>query len=463
MKKVIIASVLIILFLFIRFYRINNSLFFFDDMGRDLLVLFEWQNSGKIPLVGPQTSALPVNQSPIYYFFLMPFYLLFKSSPYSALIANATVYLICFLLGLYLTKSEPNLNKAAFGTFLLLIFHPQHILQNRFVWNPSLLSPILFLSLMLLFLFVEKTKPKYLFFSSGLLCLAVSLNYSVFPLLIVYFLVVLIYKPEFFRKFILYTAILFIAFNLTALAQLGKRFFLTGTLARPDQIFQTGAALKQKLTDYIIYVLGLKVNPVSSFLLGAIFLSSFYLSIFSRTRFLKLSAGIFLVTSILTLLSPFNLLAHYIFAITASFFLFVGFLNWRIKLPLILFLLFNYLQPGQLSVYFRPAPRTYWQMNSCFKQFCSQFKQPLFVSVQSDLYPYHYGPEHRYLMIKNGCQVKHIEKEPNEADYMAVVLDSGSFSEKTQYYELSLFDKFKQSRTFNCQPNFSIVLLKKSP
>lgn len=462
MKKIIITLALIGVFLFIRFYRINNSLYFFDDMGRDFLVLYDWQNSGKIPLVGPQTSALPVNQSPVYYYFLMPFYLLTSHSPYSALIANATVYLFCFLLGLYLTKTNKVLTKATFITFLLFIFHPQHILQNRFVWNPSLLPPILFLSLVLIFLFIEKAKTKYLFFSSGLLCLAVSLNYSVLPLLIVYFLIIIIYKPEFFRKFVLYTAVLFVSFNLTALAQLGKRFILTGTLVRPDQVFQTGSALKQKLTDYIIYVLGLKPWPVSGFLLGTIFLSSLYLSIFSRTRFLKLSARIFLGASILTLLSPFNLLAHYIFAITTSFFLFLSFLNWRIKLPLVLLLLFFWLQPGQIFGYFKNVPRTYQQMDSCFKQFCSQFKEPLFVSVQSDLYPYHYGPEHRYLMIKNGCRVRQIEKEPNAANYMAVVLDSSSFSSDTRYYELDLFGKYRRDRTLTCQANFSVVLLKKA-
>lgn len=426
------------------------------------MVLYDWQHSGKIPLIGPQTSALPVNQSPIYYYFLMPFYLLTNHSPYSALIANATVYLISFLLGLYLTRTNRVLTKAAFITFLFFVFHPQHILQNRFVWNPSLLPSILLLSLILFFLFIiEKAKPKYLFSSVGLLCLTISLNYSVSPLLIVYLLIILSHKSKFLGKFFLSATLSFIIFNLTALAQLSRRLIVTGTLARPDQIFQTGSPLSQKVGEYVIYVFSLKTVPSSYIFLGLIFLLSLYLSLFSAPKMTKLSARIFLGTSILTLLSPFNLLAHYIFAITTSFFLFISFLNWKVKIPLLSLLLFFWLQPNQISGYFKDAPRTYQQMDNCFKQFCSQFKEPLFVSVQSDLYPYHYGPEHRYLMIKNGCQVKHIEKEPYAADYMAVVLDSGNFSEKTQYYELSLFGKFKQIQTFNCQPNFGLVILKK--
>ena len=100
-------------------------------------------------------------------------------------------------------------------------------------------------------------------------------------------------------------------------------------------------------------------------------------------------------------------------------------------------------------------------MNSCFKNFCQQFKQPVFVSVESTLYPYHFGPEHRYLMLKNNRQMKEIEQEPQAANYMAVVLDSGSYSDKTRYYELDLFGKHEIVTTFACQKNFGIVLLKK--
>jgi hypothetical protein len=460
-KKIFLTVFLIFLFLFIRFYHINNSLYFFDDMGRDLLVLLEWQKEGKIPLLGPQTSALPINQSPIYFYFLMPFYLIFKGSPYTALIVNSLFYLAGFILSLRLTKESRLLTRASYLVFFLFIFHPQHILQNRFVWNPSLLPPILILALINLCLFLEKAQDKHLFFSSFWLALAVSLSYSVLPMFFAWLTIFIFSRRQYFFKLFFYFFLVFAAFNITVLAQLSKRIVSTGGLWQTSQVYQTSSSLSQKLADFINYVLGLPISSSTYCLLMVIFLIGFYFSFFSGSSLRRFSSQVFLLTSLMTLFSPFRLHAHYIFAITSSFFLLLVFLDWKLSLPLISFFLLFYWQPKQLDAYFKPAPRTYQQMDVCLKEFCSQFKRPLFVSVQSDMYPYHYGPEHRYLMIKNGCRVKHIEKEPQSAEFMAVILDNGSFSERTSYYELDLFGRFDQIQTFNCQPNYKIVLLKR--
>lgn len=101
-------------------------------------------------------------------------------------------------------------------------------------------------------------------------------------------------------------------------------------------------------------------------------------------------------------------------------------------------------------------------MDACFAWFCPQFKEPLFVSVNSDLYPYHYGPEFRYLLAKNGCLVKNIETEPNGATTMAVILDSSDFSPQTHYYESDLFGKFNLAQKLTCTPNLQIQLINKS-
>lgn len=430
-------------------------------MGRDLRILWEWEKNGQIPLLGPQTSALPINQSPIYYYFLMPFYLLSNHSPYSALLVNALFYLVCFLIGLYLTKNNPLLTKATLVIFLFFIFHPQHVLQNRFVWNPSLLPPLIFLSLIFLLLFLEKSQKKQLFFSCLLISLAVSLHYSVFPLLAIFLIIIIFQKPNFFRLFIFYLTFSLVLFNISVLGQLVKKIVVTGTLFRPDQIYQTDSSFSLRLTDYLRYVFAIRASPVSIFMVGLIFLFCLCELWFSSSKMKKTVVLIFLGTSIFALLSPFNLLAHYIFPITTSLFLLLGFHDWKKEFILIPLLLINYLRPNQVSGYFQPAPRTYQQMDSCFRQFCSQFKEPLFVSVQSDLYPYHYGPEHRYLMAKNGCAVKNIEENPGSVEYMAVVLDSSSFSAGTRYYELDLFGKYQQALTLNCQPNFAVLLLKK--
>jgi len=461
MRRVLAVSLLSVTFLFTRFFRIKKSLYFFNDMGRDYQVLYDWVTKHKIPFTGPQSSALPINQSPVYFYYLRPFYLLLNGSVYSSLIASSVLYIVSFLIALRLAKSSSILSKTVLVTFFLAIFHPQVILQNRFIWNPSLLLPLLFLSLLLFFLHIKNNQKKYLFFSILLINLAISLNYSVLPLLIMYLFVFLLRKPENRFSFIKYVLVTFVFLNLPAIIQTAKRFLTTGVIVSQNQIFQTGSSVNQKIIDSINYILGINTILVGGFLLVCILSLAVFQSCSSKSTLIKISARIFLGTYLLTLLSPFNIQAHYVFAVLASLLVFISLLEPKFQLPIIAIFLVFYLQPKQLVSYFKDAPRTYAQMDSCFRNFCSQFKKPLFVSVQSSLYPYHYGPEHRYLMEKNGCQVRAIEEGGSNAENMAVVLDSGSFSDKTRYYELDLFGKFKVDSRFDCQSNFGIVLLSK--
>lgn len=172
--------------------------------------------------------------------------------------------------------------------------------------------------------------------------------------------------------------------------------------------------------------------------------------------------SLFLITLVIYFVLPFNLQAHYIFPLTSILFLTLSAIPKKILFISLIFLTFIYLNPQNLKDYFAPAPRTYRQMDSCFQQFCSQYPKSLFVSVNSSLYPYHYGPEFRYLMAKNGCSVKNIETEPSSAQTMAVVLDSATFSPKTHYYELDLFGPFSIGNTYPCTKNLSIQLITQS-
>ena len=87
-------------------------------------------------------------------------------------------------------------------------------------------------------------------------------------------------------------------------------------------------------------------------------------------------------------------------------------------------------------------------------------KDPVFVSVQSDMHPYHNGPEHRYLLKKTGCDVQKIETEPHAASKMIVIEDMGTFTpQKTNYYELTLFGDYQLTKIWACQDNFKVNLL----
>ncbi len=463
MKTKVIFLILIVLFLFTRFYNIGQSLFLYNDMGRDLLVLLKWQKFGTIPIVGPQTSALPISQSPMYYYLLFPFYLITGQSPYSALLLNAFLYLLSYAVCLYLTKSQKTLRRAVHLVFLLMVFHPQFILQSRYVWNPSLLPPIVFMSLILFFISTNSSKKMYVFYSIILAIVAASIHYSAIPLLLAYFIVIFFTHRKQWVKSVIVGLVSFIMFNLTTMVQLMKRLVATGVVFYSNQVFQVGSSFSKKMSDFVSYGLGLSQNIIGTFFVAILCVVLFFSIKQTKNKNLRYGFLIFLITFVTTFFSPFNLQAHYIFVLATVLFLCIGLLNWKMSVPIIIFLLIFYASTQNFLSYFRQAPRTYGQMNSCFKEFCQQFKEPVFVSTQSNLYPYHFGPEHRYLMLKNNCQMKEIEHDQKAADYMALVLDSGNYSDKTSFYELDLFGKHKIVKTVMCQRNFGIVLLKKSP
>ena len=71
-----------------------------------MLVLWDWNKTGKIPLLGPQTSALPINQSSVYFYILYPGFLLSKAQPISANYTLSFLYVVAFVAGMVLLRKE---------------------------------------------------------------------------------------------------------------------------------------------------------------------------------------------------------------------------------------------------------------------------------------------------------------------------------------------------------------------
>jgi len=429
--RTIIPVILISIFLFLRFYKIDTSLFFTNDMGRDLLVLWDFIHNHQLILLGPQTSALPISQSPLYFYLLLPFYLISGQYFLSANLALAFIYISLFIF-------KPRVSSYLFlVTFYLISIHPQYILQGRFVWNPSLVTPFLITAIL---------HKKQLLISTISLAIAISLSYSVAPLVIAILIFSLFINKKYLAYFLGFTTFL----NLPVIIQLIRH--------HPNLVNQTGNIYLQKINDFNKYVFATDNSTVNSILFFGLILLLFF-TFQSKNKITNYLSKIFILTFIITILSPFNLQAHYIFALTTVLFLLIGSLDFKISLPIVAFLSFFYLQSKVLQKYFAPAPRTYAQMDQCFKTYCQNTTSPTFVSVNSDLYPYHFGPEHRYLMSKNGCPVKNIEQGSGQANFMTVVLDSGSYSDQTKYYELDLFGPHQEISRLNCQDNFQIVTL----
>ncbi|HAP37902.1 hypothetical protein A2367_02435 [Candidatus Shapirobacteria bacterium RIFOXYB1_FULL_38_38] len=465
--KIIVLLILMFIFLTLRFYNIDQSLFFWNDMGRDLSVLQQWQSTGKPPLLGPQTSALPINQSAIYFYLLYPAFLLLNGHPIANLITLAFLYIVVFLVSLYLVKrfKIPIPISQIIVIFFLTGIHPQYIIQGRFVWNPSFVTPFLIVAFYSFYLLLIKFSWNKLIIFSLAIATAISLSYSVAPLLIAVFIYWLLFYRQHFFKFFFSLTMAFVLLNITTIAfEFRHDFLLTTSLFTkqvPVQESITFLDKTTKLSDFIFITGNSSLNLCLFILMLFACLATLYKFRHSRKSVQFLSSFLLLTLTFIAYLTPVTVQPHYIFGYAALLFILIA-SQPPVRITFLLLIAsILYLNPSQLNFHFRPAPRTYSQMQQCFQNYCSQLKSSTFVSVQSSFHPFHNGPEHRYLMRQSGCRVLDIETQNSQTNTMSVILDNGSFDDKTNYYELELFGKFKQSDSFNCLPNFSILTLEK--
>jgi len=451
----------IFLFLFLRFYNIKNSLFFFNDNGRDFLVLQQWQQTGKPPLLGPQNSALPINQSAIYFYLLYPAFLLTNRSPLSPLLINAFLYIASLIICLLLAKNNSKLQKILLVSFFFISIHPQYLSQNRYIWNPSFVTPFLVIAFTSIYLLKEKVTALRLWLTTFSLAAAVSFSYSITPVLVgatIYYLIFIRKKTFYFISTLLISLLVLNA--PTIFFELHHHFLLTTSLFTKPLLAQSDSTLPLKFRNLVTFIIG-----SSSLIINLIVFIGLTICIIITQKHSanKTFLILFLFTLILTLIAPFTIQAHYIFGIAVLFFFGLSFLPNLILIPLLVLSSFFFFNPNNLQTFFKSAPRTYDQMASCFNQLCQKETEPLFVTVQSNLHPYHVGPEHRYLMKKLGCNVKEIEKDTQAAKSMAVVVDGGDYQHgQTSYYELTLFGPSQVAQTYFCQPNFKVVILQKT-
>lgn len=460
----LVAFVLVLVFLWTRFYKIETSLLFFNDIGRDFLALFKWQETGRPPLLGPQTSALPFNQSAIYFYLLYPFYLLSGHSPYASLIAYSAFYIVSFVLGLYFLRFYPRLEKSLTLVFLLITVHPQYIIQGRFIWNPSFVTPCLVAAFYTLAVYLVQKKPKpiLLMTSAFTLALATAFSYSAVPTLVIFLLLVLYRQRKAFLPYLLYTGASLFLVNLpTLFFEIRHGFLLSKMMLFGEKIDQGHNFFLDRLASLSEFSLG------TTWLWALVFLICLFLFVYLSHRreknlFLEYSFFLFAGTLLLTLLMPVSFHSHYVFGLLPLLFLLISFLNARFIYLSAIFLYVVFMQSALEANYFAPARHNLAELQNCAESFCATNKQPLYISNQSKHHPYHNAMEFQYLMSEAGCQVKDINTENGQASIMAVVLDDDVYEHgKTAYYELTLFGESTEKERFKCSKTLEIVLLEK--
>jgi len=167
----IIAIVLLALFL--RLFRISSYLTFLGDEGRDALVWLRMLH-GKFTLIGPQTSIGNMYLGPLYYYLMLPFYIILGTVGPSigvALFAGATTFLLWFF------GKEWFSEKVGLLAAFFYAISPVAIELSRSSWNPNIMP---FFSLMIvwgIWQFWQKDRYLWLAIEGILLSFAVQSHY----------------------------------------------------------------------------------------------------------------------------------------------------------------------------------------------------------------------------------------------------------------------------------------------
>ena len=170
----IVFVFLILLGVFLRFYRIGEWQYFHFDQARDYLIAYRIFNEHKFTLVGPTVLIPGVYLPPFYYYSLIPFLALSKWLPiggdiYTALLGTLSIGLF------YLLIKNVNRYSALFLTFCYSL-NPYLIQTSRHAWNPNTTN-FWMLAFVLCAISFLQSKKYYLIIAGAILGLSLSFHY----------------------------------------------------------------------------------------------------------------------------------------------------------------------------------------------------------------------------------------------------------------------------------------------
>lgn len=439
-------------------------------MGRDYLTLLNWKESGKPPLLGPQTSVLSYNQSAWYFYILYPLFLLTNMSGLSSTLTATIFGILIFSYLAWKTRNDTTLFSVVSISFLLLSIQPQVVLQNRFIWNPSFLPFFLLVSLLALVQLTKKFTREWAVAYWLSVAFAVGFSYSALPLVIILSCLVLFYNKKNIFTHALFALVAAGIVLLPLLAfEVRHDFSLT-------KLFFTGQTTPQTMTDFStkssqLLELLFPPNPwIKPFQLALIVVGMIFYGIFTKFNQVRkhnlnllIATVVFIVTTALLLILPVNLEKHYVFPVIVTFVLLVASVPKPVNFVLTALLTLIWIQPYFIAWHTKPPVRTIADMEQCYQNFCDSHQDNYYVSMESGiLVGYHNALEHQFFLKKAGCSILDIEKSQDQAQKMLIINDDGNFTPgKSGYRELSLFGDYSVVKKTSCTEHLSILQIEK--
>lgn len=215
-----IFLLILILAIFLRFYRLDQLTTFGGDQGQDFLVVKDMVLDHRWTLLGIKTSVGAFFQGPVYLYILYPFFLLFHLKPIAGAVAAVTISISTIIL-LYFTCLKYFSKKVALSSSLLFAVSPEFIKYGN---TPLYQHFLPFFIVLSLFLFLSKKENFFTpVFLGVVVGLGIELHLLNISLALAYFLFYLLFLKN-IRKIILYCAGAVIGISPTILFELRHQF-----------------------------------------------------------------------------------------------------------------------------------------------------------------------------------------------------------------------------------------------
>ncbi len=171
-----LATLLILVASFLRFYRLAEFVTFLGDQGRDAIIIKRIVTLEHLPAIGPPTSIGQVFLGPFFYYFMSPFLFLSNFNPIGLALGTALLSVVGLALAYAIVKKEIGQREALIFLFFLTFLYV-HVDASRYSWNPNLLSPFAFLTLYFFYKALTDTRVLYGALFGAFLSFSIQLHY----------------------------------------------------------------------------------------------------------------------------------------------------------------------------------------------------------------------------------------------------------------------------------------------
>lgn len=189
-KYILIFLLIIVIGMYLRFYRIEFVQSFNWDQARNAWKVRDIIK-GQIVLNGPRTGIGHIHLGSLWYYLLVPFYYITNLDPVGAIYLNIIVNLFNFITIFLVTKKIYGKKAALFVSFIYAT--NKYLIEiNRISWNVSPVPGVAAIIFYSIYQIVYENNEKWIFILSFLTGLFFHLHFSVvfLPLIIVFSLII---------------------------------------------------------------------------------------------------------------------------------------------------------------------------------------------------------------------------------------------------------------------------------